>query len=77
MKYWNRVTETSPAEGMPVLVLHESSLTPRIAYYCDRDFYSLEFDPVLGVMRKHFVSEPVKYWANYITPNTEELYWEE
>ena len=50
---WKHVKTEPPAEGTAVLV---SSTTTDVAYYCDGEFYYLEYDPNLGVLRKQYVN---------------------
>lgn len=79
LKKWKSVKDNTPPEGMPILILdHGSTNDPDfwvtdIAYYCDGGFYNLQLDPRLGVLRKEFVKEPVKYWAHYIVPSPAEI----
>ena len=78
-KRWKRVKETPPAEGAAVVILlthgeQDSDFwTTEIAYYCDGQFYNLEYDPHLGILRKQHVSEPVEYWATWWTWSIDEL----
>ena len=78
-KSWFNVKTKTPAEGMPVVILQMNGVydpeawTTDIAYFCDGSFYNLQLDPILGVLRKEHVSEPVEYWTQYITPCAAEL----
>lgn len=78
-KHWRSVKETPPSNGQCVVVLFKNDdadpdfWTRDIAYYCNDGFYKLEYDPVLDIMRKVYVNEPVEYWANYYTYSTDEL----
>ena len=79
-KHWYKLSDRKPYAGKPVAVLFmNNELDPQfwttdIAYYCDGDFYCLEYDPHLGVLRKQFVSEPIEYWSEYYTFSADELH---
>ena len=76
-KSWHSVKTDPPAEGRAVLILNtlgerDSQLwTTDIAYFCDGEFYYLELDPHLGILRKEHVDFNVEYWADYIVPDPE------
>lgn len=57
---WQSVQTNPPAEGKAVFIYRKE---PFVAYYCDGEFYYLEYDPHLGVLRKQHVSEKIQRWA--------------
>lgn len=78
-KHWQSVKECPPANGACVAVIYDAKtkdpdfFVTDIAYYCDEEFYKLEYDENLGIMRKIFVSDPVMYWSKLIFYDTSEL----
>ena len=78
-KRWHSMKDTPPANGqcVAILIMHGTKdtdfWTTQIAYYCDGDFFCLEYDDTLGVLRKVHINEPVEYWSSYYTFDTEEL----
>lgn len=79
MKHWISIKERTPTEGMPVVILDKNGegdpdfWTTDIAYCCDGEFYTLELDPNLGVLRKMHVNYPVEYWSKYISWDITEI----
>ena len=71
---WFSLKEHPPSNGKPVVVLHMNGeldpdfWTMDIAYFCNGEFYNLEYDPHLDILRKVFVTEPVEYWAEIVYP---------
>ena len=49
-----------PAEGKPYIV--KGANYTAVAFYCDGEFYTLKYDPYLGVLRKSHVDKPL-YWT--------------
>ena len=78
-KYWYKVKDNPPANGQCVVMLLMNGegdpdfWTTDIGYYCNDGFYNLEYDYILGIMRKTYVTEPVEYWSNYIIHDTSEI----
>ena len=72
-KRWHDVKENPPANGQCVLICYKNGendsdfWTTAIAYYCNKDFYCLEYDPHLDVLRKQYVKQP-DLWAGYWVP---------
>ena len=66
-KRWLNVKEHPPIIGEPVLIRIEDEVN--VAYFCDSNFYCLEYDPHLGILRKQCVTDTVQYWANLIVPD--------
>lgn len=58
---WHSMKESVPAEGAAVIILNTNN-NPDVGYYCDGDFYFLEYDPHLGVLRKQHIPYKVKFW---------------
>ena len=58
-----------PDVGEAVLVEYSSETengtvwNKEVAFYCDGNFYTLRYDENLGVLRKHFISDPVTSWS--------------
>ena len=78
-KHWYKLPDQKPYEGKAVVVLNMNGTydtdfwTTEIAYYCDEQFYFLEYDPHLGILRKQHYPYKVEYWADYFTFNPEEI----
>ena len=49
MNRWIKM-DTPPAEGFPCFVKTQNRNS--VAMFCDGDWYTLEYDPHLGVLRK-------------------------
>lgn len=75
MREWFDYEETKPTEGRLVCVLHKNGeldkqfWTDDYCYYCDGNFYTLDYDPHLGVMRKNVCLEKVDMWTAPLYPN--------
>ena len=69
MAKWKDPRTQPPKEGQLVVVLNMNGekdsqfWTDDYAYYCDGAFYNLQYDPHLGVMRKHAYTEHVDAWT--------------
>ena len=35
----------------------------KVAFYCDEAFFTLEYDPTLGVLRKVYIEDPILEWT--------------
>ena len=71
---WNDLKKTLPREGQQVAVLCKNGEKDSqfwyssIACYCDGDFYTLDYDPNLGVLRKNHYFGDVDMWAEPMVP---------
>lgn len=70
-KHWYNLKEQQPSNGQCVVICYNNGTndkefwTTQIAYYCNKEFYVLEYDKHLDVLRKQYVPTP-QYWSNYI-----------
>ena len=79
VKRWFKVSEKKPYEGIAIMILDRHGYLdsdcwdPEVAYYCDGEFYQLEYDDVLRVLRKKRVNDNVEYWASVWYPPMDEI----
>lgn len=72
---WKNIEKDPPCEGSLVFILQlngeldKDFWTTEAAYYCDGEFYVLEYDPHLGILRKQHVSNKAKYWHPVYFPS--------
>lgn len=64
---WKHIKSNPPTEREAVIVRNSKKQTT-VAYLCDGEFYSLQYDPHLGVLRKHCLSDSPVYWTEITVP---------